>query len=98
MSNKRITKTFIRRIIAIFILQGVGALALGYGLAPGRPYLFVHLTMGSYVGEYQTRAECIAARRAFAAGRGIDTSGQITISGAYVDLCGRDIPSLNAGL
>jgi hypothetical protein len=95
--SRKISKRFMRRVFCIMAAEAVIFGGLGYALAPSTPYLFVHLMVGSYVGEYRTQAECDAARRAFAAGRGIDTSSRMTISGTYVDMCGKDIPSLNAG-
>lgn len=101
MSNRRITKTFIRHIIISFALAIAGAFVTGYAMAPSRPYLFVHIPTGGFIGQYDSMAECRAARRAFGAGRNIPTSSDMTISAkpkGYVNLCRRTIGTLDAGL
>lgn len=85
--NARLTRTRKRRIL----LTVAGAFAtgalLGYVAAPNRPWIFAHLTPGSYLATFPSLAQCEAARTAFGAGRGIPTDAPLTIGTDYVDLC-----------
>jgi hypothetical protein len=74
MSNKRITKTFLKRLGGLILIIAAICLILGYCIAPSRPYLFVHLPTGGFIGQYASMAECRAARRSFAAGRGLSAA------------------------
>lgn len=109
MSNRRITKTFIRHVVISFALMAIGSFITGYAVAPSRPYLFVHMPTGGFLGQYSSMSECRAARRAFGSGRNIPTYADIAISAkpqGYIDLCTRDLGdgtgvmagTLNAGL
>ena len=101
MPTRSISRRIVRRIMLIILILAIACAAFGagitYAIKPGQPYIFVHLPRGGYIAEYRTREECFAARKAFAAGRGIDTSAPITISKDYADVCSRNIPELSTG-
>lgn len=83
------SKRLLRRITIGLVLATVLGLIAGYWASPPRPWVFAHLTRGSYLVGYTTEKECEAARQGFGVGRGIPTDARMTVGGdgGYVDMC-----------